>query len=723
MPGLYSDFFEAAAYQNANGGLGLPYLSPGDIAIATDWNLNPASTTTLPNVSGTVTAAQLPGFILAQSYNIGTVVSNSTLASGAVDGNGTFTGITEINAGTVSNPILIGTPNIGFVMQVGSDKGGSITLSNTNNTYTGGTTILAGHLVIAADGSLGAAPTDNGVLTFDAEGLPDNVVAFVQADNGIIFNSLSEGNGTLTLGAANAIADSSGVILGRVGGAGGTIPTANGGATAILALGADNQLNSLSDDAGNTTLVQLNGHQLTLTPAPGIDSDFGGVISDGSTSGGSLVIDGAGMVTLNGDDTYTGGTTIADGSTLEIGATGVAGSGTISFAGTGDTLKIDSATMPSNTLVGMTAGEKIDLAGIAVNGAGSVDLLAGNKLQITEDGNIYDLQLDPSSNFTGDVFQLASDDSGLFGGSGGTVLTESHAPCYCRGTLIATDHGKVPVEALRIGDLIVTANGEALPLKWIGRRSYRDWLAVGNADVQPILFKTGSIADHVPARDLYVSPEHAMFLDGVLVPARHLVNGVSILKIEGMEEVDYFHLEFDRHVVIFAEGARAESFVDDESRMLFHNADEYRRLYPDEQRPDRAEFCAPRAESGQRLYTLGRTLAARAAHLQPDGIAAPLCWRGQVDLVANTLIAGWAFSGADAGPVPLAILVNGAVIGQIVADRYRADLEAAGIGDGRHAFTFMLPKGLNPDADHRIEVRREADWSLLHGAARERLRH
>jgi hypothetical protein len=63
MTGFYSDFLEAAAYRDADGGPGLPYLSPGDTALATQWNLNPLSPTTLPNV-GTVDAGQLPGFIL-----------------------------------------------------------------------------------------------------------------------------------------------------------------------------------------------------------------------------------------------------------------------------------------------------------------------------------------------------------------------------------------------------------------------------------------------------------------------------------------------------------------------------------------------------------------------------------------------------------------------------------------------------------------------------------
>jgi len=705
--------------------------------------------------------------------------------------------------------------------------GGTLQLTGTGNTYSGGTVVETGSTL---DLTTANVSTGNANI-IDAGGL----IVFDQSSNGNFTGVISDGEelgtgpmmagsldkddssgnnsgnvtltaaqdysgatyveaGTLTLGATNTVVDSSGVTLGRVG----------GGATATLALGANNQLNSLSDNADNTTQVQLNGHSLTLTPGTGIDSDFDGVISNG-TGTGSVVIDGAGTgtVTLGGDNTYGGGTTVeagtlsigaaddigtgaltldngtqidltagftldqaitisgdpvfdvasgqtdtitglisdgsspgmvevygggtldldnaanpysggtvvAVGSTLEIGVAGAAGSGAISFFGIGNTLKIDGTVMPTNTIDDFVDGETVDLASIGFSNTGQVNLIGGNELQITENGTSYDLQLDPSQSFAGDFFHLASD------GNSGTFVTEDTTPCYCRGTLIRTAGGDRAVETLGIGDLIVTAGGEALPIKWIGRRSYRDWLAVGNADVQPILFKAGSIADHVPARDLYVSPEHAMFLDGVLVPARHLVNGVSILKMSGIEEVDYFHLEFDRHVVIFAEGAAAESFVDDESRMLFHNADEYRRLYPNEQRPACAEFCAPRVENGPRLYALQRTLATRAAHLRPDGVAAPRRQRGNVDLVTSRLIAGWAFSGADVEPVPLAILVNGAVVGQIVADRYRADLEAAGIGDGRHAFSFMLPRGLAPDVDHRIEVRREADWSLLRGAS------
>jgi hypothetical protein len=363
------------------------------------------------------------------------------------------------------------------------------------------------------------------------------------------------------------------------------------------------------------------------------------------------------------------------------------------------------AAFGTTAIDGFNSHDRLDLTNLTFNAGDTATLNGGNQLVITDAGGNVTIQTD--SAVTGHLFTLVSD------GHAGTLLEETnYTPCYLRGTRILTANGQLRVEDLRIGDRVVTLGGEILPIKWIGRRGYRDWLALGNPEVQPILFKAGAIADHVPKRDLYVSPEHAMFLDGLLIPAHLLVNGTSIAKVEGLDDVEYFHLEFDRHVVILAEGAAAESFVDDDSRMLFHNADEYRRLYPDEPPRLEAQFCAPRVEAGEALENVHRRLAGRSSRLRADGTAVPPHRRGFVDRATRTTIEGWALP--ESGPAKLAILVNGAVVGRTVADRYRADIEGVGIGDGRCAFRFELPHPLTRDIGHCIEVRHDDDWSLLH---------
>ncbi|KXV36119.1 hypothetical protein AD936_14650, partial [Gluconobacter japonicus] len=170
-------------------------------------------------------------------------------------------------------------------------------------------------------------------------------------------------------------------------------------------------------------------------------------------------------------------------------------------------------------------------------------------------------------------------------------------PCYCPGTLIATEEGEIPVENLQVGTRVQTASGEIRPIRWIGRRAYDPIFAYGNRDVLPILLRKGSLGNTLPRRDLTVSPLHAMFVDGYLIPALHLVNGLSIIQIEKPDQISYIHIELETHDILLAEGAPSESFIDDGSRGMFHNAHEYSELYPDAPVVP-AQYCAPRLEDG-----------------------------------------------------------------------------------------------------------------------------
>jgi hypothetical protein len=108
-----------------------------------------------------------------------------------------------------------------------------------------------------------------------------------------------------------------------------------------------------------------------------------------------------------------------------------------------------------------------------------------------------------------------------------------------------------------------------------------------------------------------------MFLDGLLVPARCLVNGTTIVQERELEHVDYFHVELDSHDIILAEGASSESFLDDDSRGMFHNAQEFAAQYPDA--PASGRFCAPKVDDGYELEAIRRRLALVAGEV---GLAA-----------------------------------------------------------------------------------------------------
>ena len=280
---------------------------------------------------------------------------------------------------------------------------------------------------------------------------------------------------------------------------------------------------------------------------------------------------------------------------------------------------------------------------------------------------------------------------------------------YLTGTQILTETGPRPVETLKPGDTLITHSGAHRAIRWIGRRSFAAAFAAGNREVVPIRIRPGALEDGLPARDLYVSPQHALLLDGVLVPAELLVNQATIQRCPDIDPIRYFHLELESHDILLAESAPAESFVDCDSRGMFHNADEH-----DGRPTARWQFCAPRIDAGPRLDAIRARIDARAGLASA---AAPGPLEGFLDPPAADRIDGWARDGG-AHPVLIEVLVDGGIVARLPADQFREDLHAAGIGDGRHGFSVRLPTPLSPDHRHEITVRRAADGALLPGAPR-----
>ena len=188
--------------------------------------------------------------------------------------------------------------------------------------------------------------------------------------------------------------------------------------------------------------------------------------------------------------------------------------------------------------------------------------------------------------------------------------------CFAEGTRILTTRGEVPVERLRIGDQVISpaATGGAAPqpVIWLGHALAEVARHPRPADVAPIRIAAEALGEGVPLRDLRVSPDHAIFLEGSLVPAKHLVNGTSIVQELWHRRVTYWHVELPAHGLLVAEGAVTESYFDDGNRRHFDGlgATTLFKDFAPGGRYDR-EACCPVLREGAALESLRRRIAAR----------------------------------------------------------------------------------------------------------------
>lgn len=473
---------------------------------------------------------------------------NDTLIGGDGDdlmhggtGNDTFIG----GAGADYNNGSSGQDTIDYSA---SDAGVSVDLSS--NTYSGGD----------AEGDSGSGI--DGVIGSDYD---DTLIGYdgMSTDGANAYTNIFEG------GAGNDYIDGAGgddVLSGGVGNdtiLGGTgNDQINGGA------GAD----TIEGGAGNDTIIYGAGDAATgvgdtVYGGDGddyIDDEYGVIYDnyddyvDGGagndtiyTGGGDdTILGGSGNDTLHGEDgndTIYGGT---GSDTIYAGAgddTIYAGSGDTIYGGDGnDTIIIDPSQLEGNsdplnpdtiTIIGDETGD------------GTGDVLDMNGLMVP-----------------GSVVRDAGDpESGYATLTDGTIIRFENIEtliCFGRGTLIETPYGPRAIETLKAGDLVLTRDHGPQPLRWIGARGVE-----AKGDFAPIEIKSGALGN---TRDLIVSPQHRMLLDGwraemlfgtdeVFAAAKHLINDKTILRRDG-GVVEYFHMMFDAHEIVFAEGAPSESF-------------------------------------------------------------------------------------------------------------------------------------------------------------------
>jgi hypothetical protein len=135
-------------------------------------------------------------------------------------------------------------------------------------------------------------------------------------------------------------------------------------------------------------------------------------------------------------------------------------------------------------------------------------------------------------------------------------------------------------------------------------------------------------------------------------------------------------------------------------------------LYPEQRHQHEVHYCAPRCDSGYEVEAARQCIEARAGLRSPEN-ARPLALRGNVDRVTSDRIEGWA-QNPDCPEIPICldIYLGDRLIGQTLANRYREDLEQAGLGSGRHSFTFVVAPG-DGILSEAIQVRRSLDGAKI----------
>jgi len=142
--------------------------------------------------------------------------------------------------------------------------------------------------------------------------------------------------------------------------------------------------------------------------------------------------------------------------------------------------------------------------------------------------------------------------------------------CFARGTQIETDLGPRRIEDLRVGDRVLTRDHGLQPIRWLNSRALSNGQLRAAPEFRPVRLRAGSLGLGLPKLDLTVSPHHRILVRSkvaermfgsseTLVAAKELcsVDGIDLL--DGIEQVEYFHMLFDRHEVVWANGAETES--------------------------------------------------------------------------------------------------------------------------------------------------------------------
>jgi hypothetical protein len=578
-------------------------------------------------------------------------------AAGTLDMGGSFSGFKNISIGTAAWTLEGTTGELANGQVIaGFTLGDAVVLEGFAATYasfTSGSSLVLGNASGTYAINASTSLVTNEALVLSTDGTNSTLAAEIATISNHLSHGVQTNNHTY---AASLSITSTGEV--------------KGGSYGIYAIAST--LTTSGNISGTTFAVETKqGSSLNVLAR----AMFMGKVQDDGT--GTLNLAGTVAGKLNMGGSFTGFNTISFGSaawTLEGTASELANSETISGFALHDTIALDGFTATSETYISGTGLE-----------------LGNGTTEVT---------LDITGSFSGNPLSFSDTSKG----TNITVL------CYLHGTHILTPRGERPVESLNIGDTVVTRYNGLQKIKFLGRQSYAAPFLAANRAKWPVRISRGALGDHLPNRDLCVSPGHSMLIGSTLILAENLVNGLTITQPAPAAQIAYIQIELEAHDCVLAEGAWSETFADAPGlRAQFHNAAAFWALYPDYQTPETLQLCAPRPLAGPALEAALHPVISRAtANLAPGRL------QGNIDALTPTRIAGWAMDFAHPDlPVRLDILLGADIIGTVLACDPRDDLAAAGMGNGNHAFALEISPPLTPAELTTLRIHRTADRTPL----------
>ncbi len=537
-------------------------------------------------------------------------INLDNLATGTIEGGSMgvkFTGANAANSTLLNEGLIESTAGVGIRLgeAVGTNAAGGIVAGGSVGIYVGALSTFTNDGTVA--GGTGVLVGGMGVTIID--------FGTISASIG---NAISFTSNAATPTAPDFLTLMPGAVL---------VGTASGGGVADVVF------------AGTTlgTLANV-GRELTGFPTISIASGAEWAFSGTSSMLGNVTFENNGTLVQGAGDALTIDSAVKGTGTIELDATTLAigntvGSGEIFDFVTGfSTLLLSSNHIFSGTIAGFEAGDTIELTGFGPNASiagtmiGDVMTLSGgiNPTTITFASNPGSLDVVPIS------------------GGGTTKSYEIVAPCFRAGTRLLTPDGLRPVESLRKDDLLLTHGGAVRPIIWHGHRRIDCRKHSNPETVRPILIEQGAFGPGLPSRDLYLSPDHALYCESALIPAQFLINGVSIRQVD-VPSVTYHHVELASHDVIWAETLPAETYLDCGNRHNFARQGDAITLFPEFGQPewDVKRAFAPLVTQGP---LLGRVRTRLHERLEEQGFRR-VAARFQVFVDGRSL----SFTGAGSG--------------------------------------------------------------------------